>query len=67
MLIFIIEDVSVSENIYSNATALYIHLEVEKAKFYLLALACVIIIFNFLVAFNLVYFVIVVPVRELTD
>jgi hypothetical protein len=67
MLIFIIEDVSVSENIYSDATALYIHTEVEKFKFYLGGFAIACLTMNFIIVFNLIYFVIVVPVKELTD
>jgi len=33
MLIFIIEDVAISENIYSNATWLYVDINLEQFEF----------------------------------
>jgi hypothetical protein len=67
MLIFIIEDVAISENIYSDATWAYVHIVVEQAKYYIIGLGGVLVFVNFLVVFLLIYIIVVIPVTELTD
>jgi hypothetical protein len=67
MLIIIIEDVSISENIYSDATSAHIHTYVELAKLYLIGLSVALIILNFMFVLMLIYITVVKPVSELTD
>ena len=67
MLIFVIEDVSVSEDIYSDAIALFVSRIVLKVKYYLLGLALFCVIFNYFIVFLVVNRIIVVPIRQLSD
>jgi|TARA_B110000285_G_C14930275_1_gene517001 hypothetical protein len=55
MLIFIIEDVQVSEDIYSDATAGYIHEMVERAKYTLIGFCGASVLFNFTVVLIIMY------------
>ena len=67
MLIFVIEDVSISEDIYSDAIALFVSRIVLKVKYYLLGLALFCVIFNYFIVFLVVNRIIVLPIRQLSD
>ena len=67
MLIFIIEDVSISEDIYQQATAGFIYEVVEKAKYVIIGASVSFILLNIAVVFVVVYINIVKPITELTD
>lgn len=67
MLIFLIEDVAISENLYSDATAEFIHENVERAKLYFIGLSVALILFNFIFVLILIFLTVVKPVTELTD
>ena len=67
MLIFIIEDVPISEDIYSTATAAYIHERVELAKYILIGLSGAFVLMSFAAVLVIVYRNIVKPITELTD
>ena len=67
MLIFIIEDVHISEDIFSDATAGFIYQVVEKAKLGIIGASAAFVVFNIAVVFIIVYYNIVKPITELTD
>ena len=62
-----IEDVSISEDIYSDAIALFVSRIVLKVKYYLLGLALFCVIFNYFIVFLVVNRIIVLPIRQLSD
>jgi hypothetical protein len=67
MLVFIIEDVSISQDIYSDALAYYVNLEVAKFEFAIMGLSVGIIVYLVIFVLVLIRLSVVGPIKELTD
>jgi predicted PurR-regulated permease PerM len=67
MLVFIIEDVAISQDIYSDALAYFVNLEVENFEFRIMGLSVGIIVYLVVFVLVLIRLSVVGPITELTD